>query len=82
MHGYHPKTHNYWPACARKGLAAPRRPSLVVQKIHRLGVGVANNRQARAKAKDHTLYASRTVWNNRATFEAWTKGGRQDDDGG
>jgi heme-degrading monooxygenase HmoA len=46
---------------------------LVIQKIHRLGVGVANNRQARAKAKDHTLYASHTVWNNRAAFEAWTK---------
>jgi hypothetical protein len=44
MHGHHPETHNYRPACARKGLAAPRRPSLVIQKIHRLGVGVANNR--------------------------------------
>jgi heme-degrading monooxygenase HmoA len=36
-------------------------------------VGVANNRQARAKAEDHILYVSRTVWKNRATFEAWTK---------
>jgi hypothetical protein len=42
---------------------------LVIQKIHRLGVGVANNRQGRAKAEDHTLYASHTVWKNRATFE-------------
>jgi heme-degrading monooxygenase HmoA len=24
-------------------------------------------------AEDHTLYASHTVWKNRATFEAWTK---------
>jgi heme-degrading monooxygenase HmoA len=23
--------------------------------------------------EDHTLYASHTVWENRATFEAWTK---------
>jgi hypothetical protein len=43
MHGHHPETHNYRPACARTGLAAPRRPSLVIQKIYRLGVGVANN---------------------------------------
>ncbi len=28
-----PQTHNYRPACARTGLAAPRRPSLAVQKI-------------------------------------------------
>src|SRR4029450_13691405 len=52
MHGHHSETHNYWPACARKGLAAPRRPSLVVQKIHRLEVGVANHRQARARGKE------------------------------
>jgi heme-degrading monooxygenase HmoA len=25
------------------------------------------------EAEDHTLYASHTVWKNRATFEAWTK---------
>jgi heme-degrading monooxygenase HmoA len=25
------------------------------------------------EAADHTLYASHTVWENRATFEAWTK---------
>jgi heme-degrading monooxygenase HmoA len=25
------------------------------------------------EAEDHTLYASHTVWENRATFEAWTK---------
>jgi hypothetical protein len=43
MHGHHPETYNYRPACARTGLAAPRRPSLAIQKIHRLGVGVANN---------------------------------------
>jgi hypothetical protein len=24
-------------------------------------------------AEDHTLYASHTVWENRAVFEAWTK---------
>ena len=73
MHGHHPETHNYRPTCAWTGLAAPRRPSLVIQKVHRLGVGVANNRQARAKAEGHTLYASHTVWKHRATFEAWTK---------
>src|ERR1700733_4057519 len=38
MHGHHPETHNYRSACARTGLAASRRPSLVIQKIHRLGV--------------------------------------------
>jgi hypothetical protein len=48
MHGHHPETHNYRPACARTGLAAPRRPSLVIQKIHRLGVGGANNWLGRA----------------------------------
>ena len=42
--GHHPETHNYRPACARTGLAAPRRPSLVVQKIYRVGVGVASER--------------------------------------
>ena len=25
------------------------------------------------EADDHTLYASHTVWQNRAVFEAWTK---------
>src|ERR1700734_119950 len=25
------------------------------------------------EAEDHTLYASHTVWQNKATFEAWTK---------
>jgi heme-degrading monooxygenase HmoA len=25
------------------------------------------------EAEDHTLYASHTVWKDRATFEAWTK---------
>jgi hypothetical protein len=25
------------------------------------------------EAGDHTLYASHTVWKNRAVFEAWTK---------
>jgi len=25
------------------------------------------------EAEHHTLYASHTVWENRATFEAWTK---------
>ena len=25
------------------------------------------------EAEDHTLYASHTVWENRATFEAWTR---------
>jgi heme-degrading monooxygenase HmoA len=25
------------------------------------------------EAEDHTLYASYTVWENRAVFEAWTK---------
>ena len=30
MHGHHPETHNYRSACARTGLAASRRPSLVI----------------------------------------------------
>src|SRR6201987_906633 len=25
------------------------------------------------EAEDHTLYASHTIWKNRAVFEAWTK---------
>ena len=25
------------------------------------------------QAEDHTLYASHTIWENRAVFEAWTK---------
>ena len=28
------------------------------------------------EAEDHTLYASHTVWENRAVFEAWTKSER------
>jgi hypothetical protein len=48
MHGHHPETHNYRPACARTGLAAPRRPSLVIQKIRRLGVGIVNDWLGRA----------------------------------
>jgi hypothetical protein len=60
MHGHHPETHNYWPACARKGLAAPRRPSLVIQKIHRLGVGVAINRQGR-KGYSSATYSKLSV---------------------
>jgi hypothetical protein len=31
------------PACARTGLAAPRRPSLVVQKVYRVAVSVPND---------------------------------------
>jgi len=34
--GHHAETQHYRPAGARTGLAAPRRPSLVVQKICRL----------------------------------------------
>ena len=41
--GHHPETHNYRPACARTGLAASRRPSLVVQKVHRVTVGLATD---------------------------------------
>ena len=26
-----------------------------------------------SEAEDHTLYASHTVWENRATFEAWIR---------
>src|SRR5260370_17281769 len=51
MHGHHPETHNYRPARARAGLETPRRPSLVVQKIYRLGGGVANERRRRAMTK-------------------------------
>jgi len=51
MHGHHPETHNYRSARARAGLETPRRPSLVVQKIYRLGGGVANERRRRAMTK-------------------------------
>ena len=44
MYGHHSETHNYRPACVRTGLAAPRRPSLVVQEIYRVAVGVASER--------------------------------------
>ena len=44
MHGHRPETHNYRPSCARAGLATPRRPSLAVQKVYRLGVAVASDR--------------------------------------
>jgi hypothetical protein len=30
-YGHHSETNNYRPACVRTGLAAPRRPSLVIQ---------------------------------------------------
>ncbi len=43
-YGHHSETHNYRPAGARTGLAASRRPSLVVQKIYRVAVGVASDR--------------------------------------
>ena len=36
-YGRHSETHNYRPACAWPGLAAPRRPSLVVQEIYHVG---------------------------------------------
>lgn len=38
--GHHAETQHYRPAGARTGLAAPRRPSLVVQKICRIAVAV------------------------------------------
>jgi len=41
--GHHPQTHNYRPACGRTGLETPRRPSMVVQKIYRVTVGLASD---------------------------------------
>jgi hypothetical protein len=41
MHGHYPETHNYRPAFARTGLAAPQWPSLVIQKIY---LGAARTR--------------------------------------
>jgi hypothetical protein len=38
--GHHAETQHYRPAGARTGLAAPQRPSLVVQKICRIAVAV------------------------------------------
>jgi hypothetical protein len=37
-YGHHSETNNYRPACARTGLAASRRPTLVVQEIHRVAM--------------------------------------------
>jgi hypothetical protein len=51
MHGRHPETYNYRPACARTGLATPRWPPLAVQEVYRSGVGVANDRRRRAMTK-------------------------------
>src|ERR1019366_1038786 len=48
--GDHPETHNYRPACARPSLAAPRRSSLVVQKIYRVAVGVGSDLDDLARA--------------------------------
>jgi hypothetical protein len=42
-HGHRSEAHNHRPACVRTGLAALRRSSLVVQKIYRLAVGIAND---------------------------------------
>jgi hypothetical protein len=41
--GHYTETHNYWSACARTGLAASRRSSLVVQEIYRRGGGLASS---------------------------------------
>jgi hypothetical protein len=41
VEGRHTETHNHRSACARTGLAASRRSSLVVQKIYRGGSGLA-----------------------------------------
>jgi len=43
VQGYRTETHNYGSACARTGLAASRRSSLVVQKIYRGGSGLASS---------------------------------------
>ena len=34
---------------------------------------VSNHRHQRPEVEDHTLYASHTVWQSKAAFEAWTK---------
>src|SRR5712672_4749214 len=60
MHGHHPETHDYRPACARTGLATPRWPSLAVQQVYRLGVGVANDRR-RAMTKTVERHKPQTV---------------------
>jgi hypothetical protein len=41
--GHHAETQHYRPAGARTGLAAPQRPSLVVQKICRIAGAVGDD---------------------------------------
>ena len=36
-------------------------------------VGTSFGQLFSAEAEDHTLYASHTVWQSKAAFEAWTK---------
>jgi hypothetical protein len=43
VQGHRTETHNHRSACAGTGLAASRRPSLVVQKIYRGGGGLASS---------------------------------------
>ena len=67
MHGHHSKTHNYRPACARTGLAAPQRPSLVIQKIH-LGA-------SRTRSSNPTSFKLVAACKG-DTLKPWSSGGR------
>jgi hypothetical protein len=72
MHGHHPEAHNYRPACARAGLAAPRRPSLVIQKIHRLRAGGANNWLVHAMGEGLVDIHRASPWLGIADSVRWT----------
>jgi heme-degrading monooxygenase HmoA len=50
----------------RAGLAVARQSS-------RQGTSFVEFHLKGPEAEDHTLYASHTIWENRAVFEAWTK---------
>jgi hypothetical protein len=56
--GHYTETHNYRSACARTGLAASRRSSLVVQEIYQGGSGLASL-ASRARLSEVWLYGCR-----------------------
>jgi len=56
--GHHAETQHYRPAGARTGLAAPRRPPLVVQKICRIAGAVDANDRAGTNGRANSGFCS------------------------
>src|ERR1035437_1839185 len=59
-----------WRLVAVDQMCKVRRQPRAADRLTRL---TSARPQGSPEAEDHTLYASHTVWENRAVFEAWTK---------